>query len=376
MATEIPDGAYTDREKTARLRLIRAEGVGPITFHHLIARYGSADAALADIDALATKAGRKKPLKVPSAASLRAEVAAVQDYGGGFLFHGDDGYPERLAQVDDAPPVLQVMGHPTLTNRRTIAVVGARNASASGRKLAHDLAASLSAAGVVIVSGLARGIDTASHAASLQGGTIACIAGGLDVFYPKDNQSLQQDIAHLGLLMTEMPLGTQPQARHFPRRNRLISGLSQGIVVVEAAAKSGSLITARMALEQGREVFAVPGSPLDPRSAGANSLIQSGAQLIQSADDIITVLNDMDGRRVQAPPRPATFPPPTKGDIDAALVTRLAVLLSPTPTDIDQLIRASGADAAEIQAAILALELAGRAERLPGGKVAAKPSDD
>lgn len=363
----------SDKEKTARLRLIRTDGVGPITYHHIMRNYGSASVALEALPDLAAKGGRKKTLKPPSAGSLGLEVAKVKALGGQFIFHGDDTYPAQLGAIEDAPPVLGALGHLHLLTKPMIGMVGARNASASGLKMTERLATRLGEAGYVIVSGLARGIDTAAHKASLTTGTVACIAGGLDVVYPKENAALSDAIAKQGVILSEMPLGTQPQARHFPRRNRLISGLSLGVAVIEAAAKSGSLITARQALDQGRDVFAVPGSPLDPRSDGANQLIRDGAVLVRDGDDILDALTLLNRISVSdpgyQPPETRVGAPPV---IDDALVAQLLDLLSPAPVAVDDLIRQVDEPAGAVQAALIALELGGKAERHTGGMVSRK----
>ncbi|MBK3735627.1 DNA-protecting protein DprA, partial [Azospirillum brasilense] len=253
------------------LRLIRSENVGPITFHRLLERFGGAGAALEALPDLAKRGGRTKPLRIAPKADIDRELAANDRIGARLLFSCEPDYPEPLAALDDAPPVVSVLGHPHLLRRRAVALVGARNASMNGKKFAERLARDLGEAGLLVVSGMARGIDTAAHAGALGSGTAAVVAGGADVVYPPENQALYRDIVQQGVVIAESPVGTTPQARHFPRRNRLISGLSLGVLVVEAALRSGSLITARMALEQGREVMAVPGSPLDPRCQGTNN---------------------------------------------------------------------------------------------------------
>lgn len=260
-----PRHPLTDAERLDWIRLIRTENVGPITFHRLMEQYGSAAKALDMLPELARRGGRSKPLRVAPKAEAEREVQANRRFGARLICACEPDYPEPLAAVDDAPPVISVAGHAHLLRRRAVAIVGARNASLNGKKFAESLARDLGEAGLLVVSGLARGIDTAAHAGSIASGTAAVLAGGIDVVYPPENEGLYRDIMALGVVVAESPIGTQPQARHFPRRNRLISGLSLGVLVVEAALRSGSLITARMALEQGREVMAVPGSPLDPR---------------------------------------------------------------------------------------------------------------
>ena len=282
-------------ERADWLRLIRSENVGPVTFFHLVRHYGSARAALDALPDLARRGG-KRAIRICPAANAEREIQALTEIGARLVAHGEPDYPRSLGAIEDAPPLIALLGNPDLLQRPMVAIVGARNASANGRRLAAALAGDLGAAGFSVVSGLARGIDTAAHTGSLKTGTIAVIAGGIDVVYPTENQDLHRDIASSGVLIAESAVGTKPVARHFPRRNRLISGLSIGVVVVEAAMRSGSLITARMALEQGREVFAVPGSPLDPRARGANNLIRQGATLTETADDVLQVARRTDGR--------------------------------------------------------------------------------
>ena len=288
---------------------------------------------------------------------------------------GDPDYPDLLWQIDSAPPVLAILGDPALLERPAIAVVGARNASANGRTLCRRISAELGEAGMVVVSGLARGIDAEAHEAALPTGTIAAIAGGIDVAYPPENAGLHDRMAESGLIVAEAPFGTQPRSRHFPRRNRIIAGLSLGVLVVEAAMRSGSLITARQAGEQGRDVFAVPGSPLDPRARGANRLIRDGARLVESAADILDELGPRDLFGMRAPraePRPVAdihrFEP-LSGDADRG---RDAILeaLGPEPTEADQVIRVTGLSSAEFNALALELEIAGRIERHAGNRYA------
>ena len=355
-----------DAERVARLRLIRSENVGPITFRQLLRRFGSGELALAALPDLARRGGGRVP-RIASTADAEREVARIEKIGGRLLFWGLSDYPPLLAEVEDGPPVLSVRGDPALAARTTVAMVGARNASAAAVRFARELAAGLSAEGAVVVSGLARGIDSAAHVGSLAGGTIAVIAGGLDVVYPPENAALQEQIATEGFLVAEQPPGVEPQARHFPRRNRIISGLSQGVVIVEAAPKSGSLITARFAAEQGREVMAVPGSPLDPRAQGCNGLIRDGATLVQNAADVLETLAPL-GRRLASPV--AGFNSGSVSadadDTDRALVTGL---LGPVGVPVDELIRQSGLPPATVQTVLLELEIGGRLERHAGGRV-------
>ena len=268
-------------ERLARIRLARTSRIGPVTFHEMLGHYGSATAALDALPELARTA--RLDTRAAPATSVQREAAALAERGGRFLVIGDDDYPASLAAIPDAPPVLSVIGDPALLARPAVAVVGARNASVNARRLAARFAAELGQAGQVITSGLARGVDAAAHEAALPTGTVAVLAGGVDVIYPPEHADLYREIAGRGLILSEAPLGAVPQARHFPRRNRIVSGLSRGVLVVEAALQSGSLITARQAADQGREVFAVPGSPLDPRARGTNRLIRDGAHLVEES---------------------------------------------------------------------------------------------
>ena len=278
-----------------RLRLVRSPGIGPVTFRQLLARFGSPAAALDAVPNLAARGGGKPP-RLASATDAEREIARVEALGGRYLVLGQGLYPRALAELDDAPPLLTVKGDLQLLDKPLVAIVGARNASAAACRFARQLAYDLGQQGAVVVSGLARGIDTAAHEGSIESGTIGVIAGGLDVFYPPENETRQRTMAERGLVVAEMPPGTEPRARHFPYRNRIIAGLSQGTVVVEAAPRSGSLITARLAGEQGREVMAVPGSPLDPRAQGCNQLIRDGATLIQNAADVLEAVRPTQSR--------------------------------------------------------------------------------
>jgi len=289
-----------DNERRAWLRLARTQNVGPVTFAALLRRFGSASAALSEVPRLAQRGGGKD-MRIPSEADARQELESLHKIGGRIIASCEPDFPRGLAAVDPPPPIISVLGHAAILAREMVAIVGARNASALGRKFANKLAIDLSAAKLVVVSGLARGIDTAAHEGSLEGGTCAVVAGGIDVVYPPENQSLYDRIRNEGAIVSEMPLGQPPQARHFPRRNRIISGLARGVVIVEAAEGSGSLITANYALEQNREVFAVPGSPLDPRAKGTNRLIREGAMLTESADDVLNNLRPILGREFSEP---------------------------------------------------------------------------
>ena len=286
------------QERFDKLRLIRSANIGPVTFAHLLARFGSAGEALRAIPDLAARGGGRAP-RLADVKDIEAELAAARKHGARYIFLGEEDYPPLLGEVDSAPPVVTIRGDATLAARPGIAMVGARNASAAACRFARGLATDLGQADFVVTSGLARGIDAAAHAGSIATGTIAVIAGGIDVTFPPENAALQEEIAQRGLLIAEQPPGTRPHARHFPWRNRIIAGLSLGTVVVEAAPKSGSLITARLAAEAGREVMAVPGSPLDPRAQGCNLLIREGATLIQSAADIAEAVGSIDTRMVR-----------------------------------------------------------------------------
>lgn len=356
-----------EADRIARLRLIRSERIGPITYFHLLERFGSAQAALDALPDLAMRGGGKAP-RVASKAEVEREMAAVAKAGARQLFLGLPPYPNLLAELEDAPPVITYKGHISLFDKPSVAIVGARNASAAAIRFARGLAADLADAGIVVVSGLARGIDGAAHQGALDGGTIAVIAGGIDVVYPPEHKELQQSIAARGLLIAEQPPGIEPQARHFPRRNRIISGLSRGVVVVEAAPRSGSLITARLALEQGRDVMAVPGSPIDPRAQGCNQLIRDGATLVQSAADVIETVKPLGQRDLWAPSRPFVGSIITADASDTERRT-IESLLGPTPVPVDEIIRLGNLPPAIVHTVLLELELGGRLERHAGGRV-------
>jgi DNA processing protein len=361
-------------ERIDWLRLIRSENVGPATFYQLLARCGSAAAALEALPELARRAGKRRPLAVASAATAERELQAVARLGARLIAWGEPDYPPLLAAIEDAPPLLSMRGDAALLRRPAIAIVGARNASANGRRFARDLALQLGARGLAIVSGMARGIDAAAHQGALPTGTIAVLAGGIDVVYPEENRELYELIAERGTLLAEMPVGTEPQARHFPRRNRIISGSALGVLVVEAALRSGSLITARFALEQGREVFAVPGSPLDPRCRGANDLIRRGAVLTETADDVVAEIEAQLApglARGGTAAQPALAPAPLPGATELAhAMARVLEHLSPAPVPVDALVRECDLPAAVVNSVLLDLELAGRLERQAGQRVA------
>ena len=368
----MPPRRLNPAEKLDWLRLIRSENVGPVTFYQLLQRFGSAAAALDALPELAERAGRRRPLLVCSRGAAEREMAAVERVGARLVAWGEPDYPVALAATDDAPPLLSLRGNAALLARPAIAVVGARNASANGRRFARDLALQLGGRGLVVVSGLARGIDAAAHQGALPTGTVAIVAGGVDVVYPEENRDLMALIAEQGAVIAEMPVGTEPQARHFPRRNRLVSGVALGVLVVEAALRSGSLITARFALEQGREVFAVPGSPLDPRCRGSNDLIRRGAHLTESADDVLAELEGhLAPPMLSVAPPPFEPAPPTPGTAElGAAMARVIERLSPTPVSVDEVIRQCDLPPAVVTAVLLDLELAGRLERQPGHQVA------
>lgn len=349
-----------------RIRLIRSPGIGPITYRQLLQRFGSAGEAIVAIPDLARR-GRGKPPQIAAPAVAERERAAVERLGGHYVALGDHAYPRLLSQMDNAPPLLTVKGDIALFQRPMVAMVGARNASAAACRFARGMARDLGLAGQAIVSGLARGIDSAAHDGSIDTGTIAVIAGGLDVIYPPENETRQADIAERGLVVAEMPPGTEPRARHFPYRNRIIAGLSAGTLVVEAAPKSGSLITARLAAEAGREVMAVPGSPLDPRARGCNQLIRDGAILIQHAEDVLEALGPIDRRAVGVAEERADPPEPPPPDERAS--EEILSLLGPVAVAVDELVRQSGLSAAQVQLALLELDLAGRLDRHAGGRV-------
>ncbi|SIQ65829.1 DNA protecting protein DprA [Paracoccus thiocyanatus] len=396
----------------AALRLIRSRRVGPATYHRLLAEHGSAEAALAALPQIARAAGVEDYAPCPAAAA-EAEMAAGQRAGARLLTWGDADYPALLRDLAEAPPVLWLRGDLSVLDRMPVAVIGARNASSLGLRMARGLALGLSQSGAAVIAGLARGIDTVAHDAALHGGTIAVMAGGIDKIYPSENAALAEAICETGLLVTEQPPGTEPVARHFPARNRIISGLSRAVVVVEAAHRSGSLITARCALDQGREVMAVPGHPMDARAAGCNALIRDGAVLVRNSADVLAALQsngcaNAGADRVERPDPPATQPAAAPAPAPArsarplqpaAVARRLADLghgisrqpaatrprdaggpanlegrilarLGPSPTEENLLIRDLGVPAAVLAPAILALELSGRVQRMAGGRLA------
>ena len=353
-----------------RLRLLRTPGIGPVTFRQLIARFGAPSAALAAVPDLARRGGGNAPA-LRTVADTEREIARVQKLGGKFLAIGQGLYPRLLAELEDAPPLLIAKGNLNLLDRQAIAIVGARNASAAACRFARGLAHDLGQHDLVVVSGLARGIDSAAHDGALDTGTIGVIAGGIDVFYPPENEERQKALYERGLVLAEMPPGTEPRARHFPYRNRIIAGMSSGTVVVEAAPRSGSLITARLAAEAGREVLAVPGSPLDPRAQGCNQLIRDGATLVQNAADVVEAIRPFASQVRSASSNYEVAAEPMNGEDALGMVEEL---LGPSPVPVDEIIRLSGAPSGAVQMALLELDLAGRLDRHAGGKVSLRPA--
>jgi DNA processing protein len=348
-----------------RLRLLRTQGIGPVTFRQLIVRFGTPTAALQAIPDLARRGGGRTPA-ICTRDEAEREIASAAKVGAKFLALGQGLYPRLLAELEDAPPLLMAKGNLKLLDGQAVAIVGARNASAAASRFARGLAHDLGRHDLIVVSGLARGIDSAAHDGALEIGTIGVVAGGIDIFYPPENKERQTALYERGLVLAEMPPGTEPRARHFPYRNRIIAGMSSGTVVVEAAPRSGSLITARLAAEAGREVMAVPGSPLDPRAQGCNQLIRDGATLIQSAADVVEAVRPFE-TRVRAAPEP--YQPPAEEVNGEDAVALIEELLGPSAVPVDEIIRLSGAPSGAVQMALLELDLAGRLDRHAGGKV-------
>ncbi len=361
----------SDTQRLDWLRLIRSENVGPRTFRALINQYAAASKAIENLGDLARRGGRSD-LRIASRAEAEVEMAEAKRHGVRFIAVGEEEYPARLRETEDAPPLLAVRGQISALTRDGIAIVGARNASAAGVRFAAKLARDIGEAGYVIVSGLARGIDSAGHSASLATGTVAVLAGGHDRIYPAEHFGLLEEILKTGAAVSEMPMGWEPRARDFPRRNRIIAGMSVGIIVVEAAERSGSLITARLAVEMGREVFAVPGSPIDPRSSGTNRLLKQGATLITSAEDVLEAVAPILRRakppaKMREPPEDEQPSPPAEAS--DTLRMKVSRLLSHTPVSIDELARLADAPAGAVQIVLLEMELAGRLARHGGGLV-------
>lgn len=361
----------SSEEKIDWLRLSRSQNVGPITFYKLLDRFGSVSGALDALPELARRGGAGR-IRVGARAAAEAELETLHGLGAVVIGRDEPAYPPLLAQIEDAPPLISVLGQPGLLGKRAIAIVGARNASINGRNLARKFADQLGAAGLLVVSGMARGIDAAAHEGALKTGTTAVMAGGVDVAYPKDNAKLYAELIEVGAIISEMPPGTVPQARHFPRRNRIIAGLARGVVVIEAALRSGSLITARLALEQNREVFAVPGSPLDPRARGSNNLIRQGAHLTESADEVVSLVNDLfTNALMEREPFEIKQDSPPQPEASALEKARRIVknYLSPTPVAVDEIIRQCQMSSAVMSTILLELELASKLERHPGNQV-------
>ncbi|MBB3382512.1 MULTISPECIES: DNA-processing protein DprA [unclassified Rhizobium] len=365
--------ALTEKQRIAWLRLIRSDNVGPSTFRDLINHYGSAEAALAALPELSQRGGSTRAIRIADERDALRELEAAHRFGARFIGIGEPDYPPALREIDGAPPLLAVKGNMSVATRPAIGMVGSRNASISGAKFTAMIARICGEAGYAVVSGLARGIDTAAHRASLATGTIAAMAGGLDQPYPPENISLLNDIWDgNGLAVSEMPFGWEPRARDFPRRNRLIAGISLGVVVVEAATRSGSLITARLAGEFGRLVFAVPGSPLDPRCEGTNGLLKDGAMIVTTPDDVVEALRPLTEPDLFRP-RPATAPlersKPLSTPPDDAERDHIVEALGPTPVEIDDIVRHTGLSISAVHSVLLELDMAGRLHRHPGGLV-------
>lgn len=374
----------SEEERLNRLRLVRTDNIGPVTFYQLIERFGSAKNALEALPELSRNGGSKKPLSPPPKRRIEAEYKTLSKRGGQIITFGEKSYPLALSAIDDAPPVLSVLGNPSFLNKNCIAIVGARNASLNGKKFAARLAGDLGKSEQVIVSGLARGIDTAAHNGALQSGTIAVVAGGIDVVYPEENQLLYDEIIEKGAVVAESAFGAKPYAASFPRRNRIVSGLSAAVIVVEAGVRSGSLITARMAAEQGRDIMAVPGSPIDPRAKGPNHLIREGATLVRSSEDVLEILMSFSGKGFREPV--ITTPdfiydgfednPPNSENERKEIQENILSGLSFVPINIDELLRACHLTISQAQLILMELELAGRVERLPGNKIILAKQND
>jgi len=364
-----------------RLRLVRTSGIGPVTFRQLMRRFGSAAAALEAVPELARRGGGKAP-RLFDRVEAEREIARVEKLDARYLVMGQGLYPPLLAEAEDAPPLIIVKGDLTLLGRTAVAIVGARNASAAACRFARGLAYDLGRQEVVVVSGLARGIDSAAHDGAFETGTIGVIAGGIDIFYPPENEQRQRAMFERGLVIAEMPPGTEPRARHFPYRNRIIAGLSSGTVVVEAAPRSGSLITARLAAEAGREVMAVPGSPLDPRCRGANLLIRQGATLVEGAGDVVEALSGAGGRFHPVAERNANLSE-TASNISEPIETTIKSSLNlveerlgPSPVAVDELLRQCHMSPPFLRMTLLELELAGRLQWHPGNRVSLLAAGD
>ena len=350
---------------------MRTPGIGPVTYRQLIARFETPAAALAAVPDLARRGGGKAPA-LRTRDDAEREIAKVEKLGAKFLALGQGLYPTLLAELEDAPPLVVAKGNVGLLDRQAVSIVGARNASAAACRFARGLAHDLGQEGLVVISGLARGIDSAAHDGALESGTVGVIAGGIDIFYPPENQARQKGLYEKGLVLAEMPPGTEPRARHFPHRNRIIAGMASGTVVVEAAPRSGSLITARLAAEAGREVMAVPGSPLDPRAQGCNQLIRDGATLVQTAADVVEAIRPFQSQ-VRSAPSSYDHRPEEMLDGEDVL-SSVEALLGPSPVPVDEIIRLSGAPSGAVQMALLEMDLAGRLDRHAGNKVSLSPA--
>lgn len=370
--------APADQEKLDWLRLARTENVGPITFYRLLEAYGSPAKVLNILPELAKRGGRAKPLKAYDIAAAEKEMSEIAKFGADIITAACPDYPAALSAIDDAPPVITVKGRRELLNQSSVAMVGARNASLNGKKFASKLARDLGERRQIVISGLARGIDTAAHEGSLPTGTIAVVAGGIDDVYPEENTKLYEAICEQGIVIAESPFRQKPFAQSFPKRNRIVSGLSKAVIVVEATMRSGSLITARLAGEQGRDLYAVPGHPLDPRAEGPNHLIREGAILVRKADDVLEGLMNFNSTTL----RDTSFTQKTFTGMDGGILAEtieqkdveeisglILSHLSYTPVTVDELIRACHVRSEEVQVVLLDLELAGRVKRLPGSKV-------
>jgi len=368
------DRRLSDAERIDWLRLIRSENVGPVTFFDLLARYGTAAAALKALPELAERGGRRKPLRICSAPEAEREIATAHKRARARLVAvGEPDYPARLDMIATPPPLIYMAGEIELAQRRIVAIVGSRNASAAGRKLTHDIARGLSEAGVAVVSGLARGIDASAHEGALAGGTIAVLAGGIDIRYPPENEALHEAIARQGLLVAECAPGFKPRGVDFPRRNRIISGLASGVLVVEAVRRSGSMVTARHGGEQGREVMAVPGHPLDPRAEGPNALLKDGAALIRNAEDVLEALATAEIFAHDLTPIGFAEPESALFDLDDTARQRVTDALSTVPVPIDEIVRVTGLPARTVAVVLMELDLAGRLHRETRHSVALQP---
>ncbi|MGF1649867.1 MAG: DNA-processing protein DprA [Hyphomicrobiaceae bacterium] len=378
----LPTAELSQSERLACLRLVRTDGIGPASFRSLVNTFGGAQAAIDALPDLARRAGRRRPLIVPPPAVVEDELANAQHIGAAPIFTIEPGYPLALAALDQPPPMIYALGARDLLNQPSVAIVGSREASAAGTALAGMFAKDLASQSFIVVSGLARGIDAAAHAGAGASASIAVVAGGVDVIYPPENRMLHEALAAEGCIVSDQPPGFRPRGKDFPRRNRIISGLSLGIVIVEAAARSGSLITARLASEHGREVFAVPGHPLDPRAYGTNALLKQGATLVTDAADVVEVLRPMISAPRMAEPssardtlRPWCTLDGVSHDIAIAprVRSRIVSALGPVPVSIDTLVRAAECDIREVQITLLELTLADRLEHHAGGLVSLKP---